>query len=267
MTAYTLLNQIFYNTNKFDVDPKQCEKYMLFQDYVNHVKPIIQTIHNIESIEEPIQPIPIVPKLFQSKKKDQLFWNMYVLEHGESEYFMIGNKFKNVELEEKKKIMDYVSKNSKHIKSQAQINGCKITNVKLKSIESELLMDNKTSWYGFWVMCAYYKKNVLIIQNKVYLEFIVDSVYDTYLMERNDEGYVTLDCVKLYSDKIHELKFNKLKIDPFQERILKGVSSYKIPELEHMAQILSVFPEKEKPKKNDYYDVIINKLVSMKLQN
>lgn len=267
MTAYTLLNQIFYNANKFDVDPKQCEKYMLFQDYVNHVKPIIQTIHNIESIEEPIQSIPIVPKLFQSKKKDQLFWNMYVLEHGESEYFMIGNKFKNVELEEKKKIMDYVTKNSKHIKSQAQINGCKITNVKLKSIESELLMDNKTSWYGFWVMCAYYKKNILIIQNKVCLEFIVDSVYDTYLMERNDEGYVTLDCVKLSSDKIHELKFNKLKIDPFQERILKGVSSYKIPELEHMAQILSVFPEKEKPKKNDYYDVIINKLVSMKLQN
>jgi len=267
MTAYTLLNQIFYNANKFDVDPKQCEKYMLFQDYVNHVKPIIQTIEKFESIEEQIQPIPIVPKLFQSKKKDQLFWNMYVLEHGESEYFMIGNRFKNVELEEKKKIMDYVTKNSKHIKSQAQINGCKITNVKLKSIESELLMDNKTSWYGFWVMCAYYKKNILIIQNKVCLEFMVDSVYDTYLMERNDEGYVTLDCVKLSSDKIHELKFNKLKIDPFQERILKGVSSYKIPELEHMAQTLSVFPEKEKPKKNDYYDVIINKLVSMKLQN
>ena len=267
MTAYTLLNQIFYNANKFDVDPKQCEKYMLFQDYVNHVKPIIQTIQQFESTEEPIQPIPIVPKLFQSKKKDQLFWNMYVLEHGESEYFMIGNKFKNVELEEKKQIMDYVTKNSKHIKSQAQINGCKITNVKLKTIESELLMDNKTSWYGFWVMCAYYKKNILIIQNKICLEFMVDSVYDTYLMERNDEGYVTLDCVKLSSDKIHELKFNKLKIDPFQERILKGVSSYKIPELEHMAQTLSVFPEKEKPKKNDYYDVIINKLVSMKLQN
>lgn len=267
MTAYTLLNQIFYNANKFDVDPKQCEKYMLFQDYVNHVKPIIQTIQQFESTEEPIQPIPIVPKLFQSKKKDQLFWNMYVLEHGESEYFMIGNRFKNVELEEKKKIMDYVTKNSKHIKSQAQINGCKITNVRLKTVESELLMDNKTSWYGFWVMCAYYKKNILIIQNKVCLEFMVDSVYDTYLMERNDEGYVTLDCVKLSSDKIHELKFNKLKIDPFQERILKGVSSYKIPELEHMAQTLSVFPEKEKPKKNDYYDVIINKLVSMKLQN
>lgn len=267
MTAYTLLNQIFYNANKFDVDPKQCEKYMLFQDYVNDVKPIIQTIQQFESTEEPIQPIPIVPKLFQSKKKDQLFWNMYVLEHGESEYFMIGNRFKNVELEEKKKIMDYVTKNSKHIKSQAQINGCKITNVRLKTVESELLMDNKTSWYGFWVMCAYYKKNILIIQNKVCLEFLVDSVYDTYLMERNDEGYVTLDCVKLSSDKIHELKFNKLKIDPFQERILKGVSSYKIPELEHMAQTLSVFPEKEKPKKNDYYDVIINKLVSMKLQN
>lgn len=267
MTAYTLLNQIFYNSNKFDVEPKQCEKYMLLQEYVNSVKPIIQSIPSIVPLEEPIVTAPIVPKLFQSKKKDQLFWNMYVLEQGESEYFMIGNKYRNVEIEEKKKIMDYVTKNSKHIKSQAQINGCKITNVRLKTVESELLMDNKTSWYGFWIMCAYYKKNILIVQNKVYLEFVVDSVYDTYLMERNDEGYVILDCVKVTSDKIHELKFNKLKVDPFQERILKGVSSYKIPDLEHIAQTLGVFPDKEKPKKNDYYEVIINKLVSMKLQN
>jgi hypothetical protein len=267
MTAYTLLNQIFYNSNKFDVEPKQCEKYMLLQEYVNSVKPINQSIPTIVPLEEPIEAAPIVPKLFQSKKKDQLFWNMYVLEQGESEYFMIGNKYRNVEIEEKKTIMDYVTKNSKHIKSQSQTNGFKITNVRVKTVESELLMGDKTSWYGFWIMCAYYKKNVLIVQNKVYLEFVVDSVYDTYLMERNDEGYVILDCVKLTSDKIHELKFNKLKIDPFQERILKGVSSYKIPDLEHMAQTLGVFPDKEKPKKNDYYEVVINKLVSMKLQN
>jgi len=265
MTAFTLLNQIFYNINKFDVDPKKCEEYMLLQDYVKDIKPVLQSIEIVPT-EEP-KMVTIIPKLFQSKKKDQLFWNMYVLEHGESEYFMIGNKYKNVEINEKKKIMDYVTKNSKHIKSQAQTNGCKITNVRIKTVESELLMDNKTSWYGFWIMCAYYKKNVLIIQNKICMEFTVDSVYDTYIMERNDEGYVTLDSVKVTSDKIHEKKFNKLIIDPFQERILKGVSSYKIPDLEHMAQLLGVFPEKEKPKKTDYYEVIINKLVSMKLQN
>lgn len=268
MTPYTLLNQIFYNTNKFDVNPQCLEKYMLFQSYVQQTKPILLNISN-EKVEEFVQKIevPKIPKLFESKKIDQLFWNMFVLEYGEAEYFLIDNKHKNLEIEEKKEIMDYVTKQKGHVKSQAQMNGCKITSVKLKSIESELLIDKKTSWYGLWVMCSYYKKNVLIVQNQIFMEFNVDNAYDTYLFERNDDGHVKVDCEKLTSDKIQELKYNKLKIDPFQERILKGVSSYKNPELEHMAQILHVFPEESKPKKNDYYQAIINKLVSMKIQN
>lgn len=267
MTPYTLLNQIFYNTNKFDVDPQLFEKYMLLQEYVQQTKPNISIIQN--EIIKPVQKIevPNIPKLFQSKKFDQLFWNMFVLEHGEAEYFLIDGKHKNIELEEKKEIMDYIMKQKGHVKSQAQINGCKITNVRMKTIESELLIDKKTSWYGLWVMCSYYKKNILIVQNQIYMEFNVDNAYDTYLFERNDDGHVKVDCVKLTSDKIIELKYNKLKIDPFQERILKGVSSFKIPELEHMGQILNVVPEESKPKKNDYYNVIINKLVSMKIQN
>ena len=44
MTAFTLLNQIFYNINKFDVDPKKCEEYMLLQDYVKDIKPVLQSI-------------------------------------------------------------------------------------------------------------------------------------------------------------------------------------------------------------------------------
>jgi len=51
------------------------------------------------------------------------------------------------------------------------------------------------------------------------------------------------------------------------EKILKGVSSYKIPELEHMAHLLHIAPEMEKPKKGDWYDIVIKKLVSMRIQN
>src|SRR5210317_1841738 len=43
--ALTLLNQIFYNSNKFDVEPKLCEEYMLFQTYLKNVKPL-PIIHN-----------------------------------------------------------------------------------------------------------------------------------------------------------------------------------------------------------------------------
>ena len=66
---------------------------------------------------------------------------------------------------------------------------------------------------------------------------------------------------------MHNLKQNKLQIDPFVEKILKGVSTYKIPELQHMLNILNLYVEVEKPKKVDYYQKIIDKLVLMKIQN
>jgi|TARA_E500000178_G_scaffold340373_1_gene382992 hypothetical protein len=267
--ALTLLNQIFYNSNKFDVEPKLCEEYMFFQEYLNNVKPLTM-IKNDGQIEIPIENTiekEIPPALFTPKKQDKLFWGLYVLHIGEAEYHMIGNKHKNVELEEKKKILDYVLKNRGHIKTTAKSNGVKITNTKMQVIESDLMVDSKTTWYSFWIMCFYYKINVLLVQNNIYMEFKTDSVYDTYLVERDDDFHITIDFTKMSKQKEIQIKKNKLLIDPFVDKILRGVSYYKIPELEKMAQILHVIPEMEKPKKGDWYDIIIKKLVSMRIQN
>ena len=71
--ALTLLNQIFYNSNKFDVEPKLCEEYMFFQEYLNNVKPL--TIIKNDKIENPIEikvEKEIPPALFTPKKQDKL---------------------------------------------------------------------------------------------------------------------------------------------------------------------------------------------------
>ena len=45
--ALTLLNQIFYNTNKFDVDPTLCENFMYLDSYAKNIKPIV-IINSVE---------------------------------------------------------------------------------------------------------------------------------------------------------------------------------------------------------------------------
>lgn len=269
--ANSLLNQIFYNSNKFDVEPSICEKFMLLQDYVQSIKPIERMkeviIEDEKEEKNEVFKETSQPKLFIPKVTDKLFCSIYVLSIGYSEFRMIGNRYKNVELQEKQNIMLYIQKNKKHIKTTAQMNGIKLTNVKMQIIESELMTDTKTTWFTFWVLCMYYKINAIIVQNNVYMEFNVDSVYDTYLFERNDDFQIAVDFAKIEKTRIDEMVEKKLRLDPFIEKILKGVSSYKTPELLQMMQLLDLHCDTDKPKKNDYYDVIIKKLVSMHIQN
>ena len=263
--AKTLLNQIFYDINKFDVNPTLCERFMLLQEYVDKIKPV-KIIENIEPEKQIIKEAP-KQELFMPRVNDKLFCCIYILFIGLGEFYMLGNRYKNAELQEKQNIMNFIQTNRKNIKATAQQNGVKMTNVKMQNISSELMTDTKTTWNVFWVLCFYYKINAIIVQNNIYMEFTVDSVYDTYLFERNDELRITVDCIKLSFEKINQIRQNRLKIDPFVEKILKGVSSYKTPELQSMLETLKLHCDVDKPKKQDLYNTIIKYLVSMNIQN
>ena len=264
----TILNQIFYDINKFDVDPTLFEKYMLSSDYIKTIKPIVNIIDKeIEEDIEQVQEIKEKHELFMPRVKDRLFCCIYIVNVGIGEYHMLGSRYKNVELQEKQNIVNFINKNRSHIKTTSQSNGVKITNVKLQNISSELMTDNKTTWYTFWVLCMYYKINAIIVQGKVYMEFTVDSVYDTYHFERNDDLQITVDFLKMNEETILKIKSKRLKIDPFVEKILKGVSSYKTQELQEMMNILQLHCSVEKPKKQDMYETLIKYMVSKELQN
>jgi hypothetical protein len=264
--AYTLLNQIFY-INKFDVDPLLCEKYMLFSDYVKTVTPLIKECI-VEPLEEKQQePKPHIQKLFTPKHQDKLFWCIFTLNIGEGEYIMINNNYKNAEIDEKKQILEHILANKRTIKSLASNNGIRLTNVKLQIIESELMVNKTTSWYAFWIMCTFYKVNIVLVQKNIYMKFHVDNEYKTYLLTRDDNFFVSLDQTEVSKERLQEIVKGKLEIDPFNDKILKGLSAYKTQELEQMCETMGVVPQEDKPKKSDYYDCVIKKLVSMKLQN
>jgi len=279
--ACTLLNQIFYNHKKFDTpeDIYAWEPYMLNDNYIQQYVPkiIINEPEIMPETEDDLVPPPthinekitLIPKsiLFSPRKQDTLFWSIYVLHYGEAEYIMIGGKYKNAELQEKQNILNYILQNRNLIKSCAHSNGVKISNVRIQETAAEMMINKKTSWYAFHVMCMFYKINAYVVQNELYMKFTVDPEYKTYMFERNQDGHISIDVDPLYPERIAEFESTLLYVNPFLPKLLKGVSTYKIPELEEMGRKLCVTPTMTKPKKNDWYDVIINKLVKMLIQN
>jgi len=282
--ACTLLNQIFYNHKKFDTpeDIHTWEPFMLNETYISRFTPqmyepdvavvpippkvITTTISHV--VPYPVEPYQNVRRqLFSPRKEDTLFWSIYVLHHGEAEYTLIGGKYKNVELQEKQNVLAYIQQNRAVVKSCAQTNGVKVSNVRMQETAAEMMINQKTSWHAFHVMCMFYKINAIIVQGELYMKFMTDPSYDTHLFERNQDGYISVDVEVISTERFSEIESTLLKVDPFLPKILKGVSTYKIPELEAMGQKLKVAPTVVKPKKNDWYDVIINKLVKMLIQN
>lgn len=272
--ACTLLNQIFYDVNKFDVQPTSIDSYMLSQAILSQFAPKVREVevsleneHEME--EEKVISKPkeerVYQQLFSPKESDKLFWGIYCLHMGMDEYMMLGTKHKNIELTEKQKLVDYIGKNKSLLKELAQKSGLKLSNVKLQHIESSVMIDRKTSWYVFWVLCAFYKRNALIIQDNVVMQFHIDNEYDTHLFTRDEQGRISVDFAPMTTEDMTNVRSKKWLFDPFRETLLKGMSAYKVAELEEMISLLGLHCEVEKPKKIDLYNCVLIKLDSLHL--
>ena len=253
----SLLNQIFYISNKFDNDLTKFTPYMLLESNISHMSKI-----------QPVESIPITTttlQIFTPKKEDTLFWCIYVLNHGEAEYSMLGGRYKNAEIQEKQNILNYALKNHSSLKTAAKLNNYKLSNTRIQETEAEFMINKRTSWNAFWFMCVFYKINAIVQQSNVYMEFLVDTSYPTYQFNRTNDKQVSVDCIPITSvDKITQ---DKLQICPFKEKLLNGVCTYRLPELVEIARKLGVAPEVSKPTKNDWYNTIMSVLIRMKLQN
>jgi len=261
----SLLNQIFYISNKFDNDLTKFAPYMLIDSNITHMS-------KIQPVDEPeleiVRDTISQPQIFSPNKEDTLFWCIYVVHHGEAEYSMLGGRYKNSEVQEKQNVMNYMLKNHSAIKTAAKTNNRKISNVRIQEIEAEFMINKKTSWHAFWFMCIFYKINAIMVQDNIYMEFMVDTSYPTYQFNRTVDKHVSVDCIPLENEiAINKVRGDRQHICPFNDKLLNGVSTYKLPELVEIGRKLKVSPETSKPKKNDWYNVIIIALTNMNLQN
>lgn len=296
------LNQIFYKNNKFD-DPLtliQLEKWMLID--ILYKAPNVDLVQlddkmpniGIISIEDKVACADISPKVelanknsvieisniisttaqiprpmadFTPRKEDTLFWCAYTIYHGQAGYHIIGNRYRNTEIQEKQRILDYIRANPLIFKGSSQGTGHKISNVCIQEIQSELMVNKKTSWMTFWMLCVFYQFHAIIVYDQTYIEFnpfIANSSgpIETFRFTRNRDGHISVDLTPLDTNSANTIREKCIHLDHTrQDEPLKSASHYKVAVLEEMAAKLGISKETlcHKPKKADWYAAVSNK--------
>ena len=172
----TLLHQIFYNYNKFDdeLKCKELQSYFLTIDRKKQIldSSVIEEAKSSEPIHiETNNPVEILPKesIYYSRKKNPLFWAIYIDIYGYEQYMSITNKYGNVELEEKQKIMDFLKTGYTKMKEVSK----KTSKVMMQEWMSELMSAAKMSINILQVFSVYYKRPIIVYfeENKSHLYY------------------------------------------------------------------------------------------------
>jgi hypothetical protein len=256
----SFLHQIFYPYNKFDSKSslKELEPFMLSKMTKNKLQSIKQVISLFEikpteSIET-VMPIQQNKEIIYSTKENSLFWSIFIAQYGYAEYLSIGQKYGNVELEEKQKIIEHFKKNPKQLK---QIN-VKVTNLMIQEIMSELMIQRSSSFLSTIAMAIYYQFHIILVNvtNNTYLDFFpttTDNDCKKIVIYRNADGKYGID-IDITDEKINSI-LEYFKVDQ-QDKPLKGISTYKMTELEDICKKLGIKPCEDvntKYKKQDVY--------------
>ena len=284
------IHQIFYeNSNKFD-QPSSIDQLSqwMYSDMFCLERPIVSSLivqdllhcpieftvekHKSIDLPGPVIHIPvqeqnhsiaiqpnIMHEKFIPKKEDTLFWCAYTVYHGEATYHIIGNRYKNTEIDEKTTLVNFMREKTLLCKTS----GHKISNARLQETQAELLVNKQTSWHVFHIMCLFYQFHAVVVYNKTYMEFSPNGLDDPamYQFERNAEGHISVRMSPLTHDQIDVLRKTHIKLDYSMDKPLRAASSYKMEDLMTMAKVLDIDMAElspQKPKKADWYEAITN---------
>jgi len=293
ITAGSFLNQIFYRNNKFDEISQisSLQKWMLTADFLeNKAVAVAVAKDTAKSIDKAIvesSPVvevkiaakpcvtvtvkpPALPRDFLPTKEDTLFWCAFAAHHGAAEYWIIGNRYKNVEIQEKQRILEWIRVNPTILKNSGRT---KMSQGRIQETMSELMVNKKTSWATFWAMCIYYKIHVFVVYNHTYMDFLPDmvaaaattttedAIVPTYIFSRSRDGHISSSLTPASPDDIEAICSTHVRLDRTMDRPLRAASSYKLCELEEMANKMGILRESlgAKPKKVDWYNAVLQK--------
>ena len=208
--------------------------------------PIAPSSQSVFYQNELVYTKPEPSKYFYPKNADPLFWCIYILLNGYTQYVEIDRHYGNVEMNEKQKLIEHIQKNPALFKNSIR----KITKVIIQEIMSDLMTNKKTSFEIANAFGLYYQKKI------------------TFLYEKNKSymvvGEQTAPNLNIYitEDKYHNVKWGiKLNDEstlvwsewfcienPFKP--LKSIGYYKLNELEEMAKKYQFYDNKKKRKQN-----------------
>ena len=227
---------------------------------------------------------------FNSRKPDTLFWSIFIAHYGVREFTEIGSKYMNREIEEKMRVMEFIKKNRPRMKSM------KITAATGEEMMGDLLTNQSTSMLVLPALALFYETRLWIVseETNTYLEYLPTSYnrdfvqggetlqpknsggrrpdefeivpgteinidYSTMIIYRatyNGRVSYTTETNEEPSNLIEKIQQTMIRIENV-EHPFKGISTYKLVDLEEIANKLKVqIPAGEKWKKNDWYVAI-----------
>jgi hypothetical protein len=188
--------------------------------------------------------------IFVPTEKDTLFWCLYIMKNGETNYEMLNNR--NYIIEKKLKI-EYIEK----IRKEKQlIKTYKFTT--LSYLENRLANEDKIDVNAFLSLCVLENLNVMYINKKTYYQLSMSDdgpLHIIYSLDKYRFGH-EINA----NDKDITLKSSLFQIDNIDKPI-QSISNYKIQELIDICEKLSIETiDKEtnkKKNKKDLYESLV----------
>ena len=210
-----------------------------------------------QSSPEKVKLVPI--DTIRPNKKDSLFWCLYIISYGYSDFMQVTRNHRVRQLEVQTEVIDLIQKNKNIMKNT----NMKFTNVATQELTSDLLSITKDINYCVaMALCVLYKININLIDREkgVYIKFIsnTDIELPTYAIYKEDTHIYSVDIEPFTSDKMETM--NELICLESYLTPLKTISNYKITELMETAGQLGLLDNDKKYKKKEIYDLIYNKI-------
>lgn len=204
----------------------------------------------------PTNRTPLADNFYRPKQKDSLFWCLYILKHGLSEYEMnVGNQHFVVEKKEK---INYVQL----LRNQQQKDMLKLHKIKpISEVEFDLTNNEKISVKTFFALCVMENINVLLLDKRKKYELQMNDG-PIYVIHRNGESLEHRIEFDVTSEKLQDYRDNYYNMETFESK-LKCISYYKVADLMELCRKLNVeikTDEKKKMTKKDIYEKIQQEL-------
>lgn len=240
---YTIVDDVLLSKlSEFILSPVRYNEFMLMkpesepepeQEHV-HIK-MNPIVYQIEPYVQSIDVKQRNPKTFIPEQDDTLFWCLFIHKFGKDEYNLIGSKYKNYEIKEKMKVVEYLNENKNALKCM------KITKTATQEIMGKLMTNITTDLQVVHGICAYYKLHIIVVCNskKSYIEYNYSENDD--VSDENDILVIYKSNSLLSNSRCrYSIKFGIIAKDIINDFVrfvsfdkpFNGISTYKLPELE-----------------------------------
>ena len=207
------------------------------------------------SYENESKPTEIKDSFFKPKQKDSLFWCLYILKYGFSNYNNLIN-YGNTQLDEQTKCINYIENHVPTLKSC----NFRISNVIVNEIKSELLTQHVyTSFFALCAFICHFNFNIYIIHEskKMFLKFTNDMNTINHILLKDNKSYKIMHS-NIHNNDLQLYLKNMYCLDHFNKPI-KGIGSFKVDDIVLIAKNLGI--DTANKKKADLYNEIRMQLI------